>query len=65
MGMNVGITEYTIAIISTDKEIKNAGCPVFYAKSDEELQQKAFIMAKCVGGMVHSLTDETLIVVKH
>ncbi len=65
MGMNVGITEYTLAIITTDKEVKNAGCPTFYAKNDKELQQKALLMAKSVGGMVHAITEETLIVVKH
>ena len=65
IGMNIGITEYTLAIITTDKEVKNAGCPTFYAKNDKELQQKALLMAKSVGGMVHAITEETLIVVKH
>jgi len=63
--MNVGITEYTLGIITTDKEMKNCGCPIFYASDDQDLHQKALVMAKSVGGMVHQITEGTLIVVKH
>ncbi len=65
MSINVGLTEYTIAIITMDKEVKNCGCPIFYVKDDNELQQKALLMSKSVGGMVHEMTEETLIIVKH
>lgn len=65
MGMNVGITEYTLAVITTNKEIQAGGCPIFYANNNEELQNKAMLMAKTVGGMVHQLEKETLIIVKH
>ena len=32
---------------------------------NDDLQNKAMLMAKSVGGMVHSITKGTLIVVKH
>ena len=41
------------------------GCPIIYADDNKDLQNKAMLMAKSVGGMVHSITKETLIVVKH
>ena len=41
------------------------GCPIFYADNNDDLQKKAMLMSKCVGGMVHALTDNILIVVKH
>ena len=66
MGMNVGITEYSLAIITTDKTLQvGGGCPIFYANDNDDLQNKAMLMAKSVGGMVHSITKGTLIVVKH
>lgn len=66
MGMNVGLNDYTLAIITTDKNMQNSGgCPIFYANDNKDLQHKAMLMAKCVGGMVHDMTNGTLIVVKH
>ncbi len=66
MGMNVGITEYSLAIITTDKNLQvGGGCPIFYANDNDDLQNKAMLMSKCVGGMVHAISDNILIVVKH
>ena len=66
MGMNVGITEYSLAIITTDNTLQvGGGCPIFYANDNDDLQNKAMLMSKCVGGMVHAISDNILIVVKH
>ena len=66
MGMNVGITDYTLGIITTDKGMKTVGgCPIIYADDNKDLQYKAMLMSKSVGGMVHFISKETLIVVKH
>lgn len=66
MGMNIGLNEYTLAVITTNKEMKSVGgCPIFYAENEKDLQHKAMLMAKCVSGMVHDMTNGTLIIVKH
>lgn len=66
MGNDIGINSYTLAIITTDKSMNTSGgCPIFYANNDDDLQKKALLMAKCVDGMVHQISDEVLIVVKH
>lgn len=66
MGMNIGITDYTLGIITTDKSMKTVGgCPIIYADDNDDLQNKAMLMSKCVGGMVHAISDNILIVVKH
>ncbi len=66
MGMNVGITEYSLAIITTDKNLQvGGGCPIFYANDNDDLQNKAMLMSKCVSGMVHAISDNILIIVKH
>jgi hypothetical protein len=66
MGQNIGLSEYTLAVLTTDKNMSPVGgCPIFYADNDDDLQQKALLMSKCVSGMVHQLTKGTLIIVKH
>ena len=66
MGKDVGINSYTLAVITTDKNMNTSGgCPIFYANNDDDLQNKAMLMAKCVDGIVHHIPDEILIVVKH
>ncbi|MGL5314878.1 MAG: capping complex subunit for YIEGIA [Peptostreptococcaceae bacterium] len=66
MGINIGITEYSLAVLTTDKNMQiGGGCPIFYADDNKDLQKKAMLMAKCVGGMVHAISDNTLIIVKH
>ncbi|MEG0050830.1 MAG: hypothetical protein RR712_01515 [Terrisporobacter sp.] len=66
MSQNIEINSATMAVITTDKSMNTiGGCPIFYAKNDEELQKRAMLFAKCVNGMVHEITDEVLIVVKH
>ena len=66
MGNDIGINSYTLAVITTDKNMNTSGgCPIFYANDDYDLQKKALLMAKCVDGMVHQISDEVLIVVKH
>ena len=43
----------------------SGGCPIIYADDNKDMQNKAMLMAKSVGGMVHFITKGTLIVVKH
>ncbi len=63
---DVGITEYALAVVTTNKEMKyGGGCPIFYAEDNTELQKKSMLMAKSVGGMVHQIEQNTLIIVKH
>lgn len=66
MSDNIEINSATLALITTDKNMNTiGGCPIFYADNDEELQKRAMLFAKCVNGMVHQITDEILIVVRH
>ena len=66
MGQNIEINSATLAIITTNKNFNaSGGCPIFYANNDEELQKRSLLFAKCVGGMVHEITEDILIVVKH
>ena len=66
MSDNIEINSATLAVITTDKNMNTiGGCPIFYANNDDELQKRAMLFAKCVNGMVHQISDEVLIVVRH
>jgi hypothetical protein len=65
MGINIGITEAVLAIITMDKNMKSASYPVFYAENKEELENRALIISKTMGGMVHDALNGTLMIVKH
>lgn len=66
MGNDIGINSYTMAVITTDKNMNiSGGCPLFYANDDDDMQNKALLVAKCMDGMVHQITEEILIVVRH
>ena len=66
MGNDVGINSFTLGIITTDKNMSTSGgCPVFYADNEDDLQNKAMLVAKCVDGMVHQISEDLLIIVKH
>ena len=63
---DMSIDDFTLAIITTDKKMTSSGgCPIFYASDDDDMQNKAMLMAKCVDGVVHEIAKETLIIVKH
>lgn len=40
MGNDIGINSYTLAVITTDKNMNTSGgCPIFYANDDDDLQK--------------------------
>lgn len=66
MGKDISINSYTLAVITTDKNMSGStGCPVFYANNDDDMQKQALLVAKCMDGMVHQISEEVLIVVRH
>lgn len=66
MGIDIGINSFTLAIITTDKNMSTSGgCPIFYANDEDDLQNKALLMAKCLDGIVHQISEGVLIIVRH
>ena len=54
-----------LAVITTKKEQIGGGAPIFVRETLEEVQQTAFTLEKILDGMVHYVTEETLIIVRH
>jgi hypothetical protein len=63
--MGVSLEKYILAIITTEQRQIGGGAPIFYAKDDRELQQISFTLEKILDGVVHEITPNTLIIVKH
>lgn len=54
-----------LAVITTKKEQIGGGAPIFVMETSEEVQKTAFTLEKILDGMVHYVTDDTLIIVRH
>lgn len=55
-----------LAIVTTDKEqIGGGGVPIFYCNNADEQQHIAFTLEKCLDAIVHEITSQTYIIVKH
>lgn len=55
-----------LAIVTTDKgQIGGGGVPFFYCQNADEQQQVAFTLEKCLDAVVHEITPNTMIIVKH
>lgn len=63
--MDIGLNDYIIAIVTTDKDMKSNTVPIFYAKDREDLEKRSLMISKCVTGMVHDVLNDTFIIVKH
>jgi len=64
--MEIGITDFIIAVITTNKEmVSSAMTPVFYARDEAHKERLALLIAKTTRGMVHDLESGTYIIVKH
>ncbi len=63
--MSVEITGMILAAITTEPSEVGGGMPIFYVQNTDELQSKAISLANILDGMVHEVTPNTLIIVKH
>ncbi|WP_242967837.1 capping complex subunit for YIEGIA [Tepidibacter mesophilus] len=63
--MDIGLSDYIIAIVTTDKNMKSNTVPIFYAKDRDDLERRSLVISKCVMGMVHDALNDTFIIVKH
>ena len=54
-----------LAVITTKKETVAGGAPIFIESDKEQLQQTAFTLEKILDAMVHEISEDTLIIVRH
>jgi len=54
-----------LAVITTKKEQVAGGAPIFIMDTMEEVQKTAFTLEKILDGMVHQVTEQSVIIVRH
>jgi len=54
-----------LAVITVAKDSIAGGAPIFVEPTKERMQQTAFTLEKILDAMVHEVSEETLIVVRH
>lgn len=64
--MDIKVSEYILAIVTTDMtKIQGGGCPVFYAGDEEEKKKISLLLARALGGVVHDLENGIYFICKH
>lgn len=54
-----------LAVITQSKEKIAGGAPIFIEPDKEKMQQLAFTLEKIMDAMVHEVSEDTLIIVRH
>ncbi|MDF2681388.1 MAG: hypothetical protein K0R47_2578 [Brevibacillus sp.] len=54
-----------LAVITLSKEKIAGGAPIFIEANKEKMQQVAFTLEKILDAMVHEVSEDTLIIVRH
>lgn len=54
-----------LAIVTLQKEMVAGGAPIFAVNNREELEKKSFTLEKILDAMVHEVTPDTFILVRH
>ncbi|MFM1652736.1 capping complex subunit for YIEGIA [Brevibacillus sp. B_LB10_24] len=54
-----------MAVITTQKEQIAGGAPIFIMPNHEKMQRVAITLEKILDGMVHQVTPDILIIVRH
>lgn len=54
-----------LAIVTLQKEGIAGGAPIFVVNSKEDLEKQSFTLEKILDAMVHEVTPDTFILVRH
>ena len=54
-----------LAVVTRKRDEVAGGAPIFIQESKEKVQQTAFTLEKILDGMVHQISEETVIIVRH
>jgi hypothetical protein len=59
------ISEFILAVVTTQPETVGGAVPIFYARDDEEKERLALYLSRILKAIVHDLENGTYIIVKH
>ncbi|HEU4964696.1 MAG TPA: hypothetical protein VFV52_12695 [Bacilli bacterium] len=59
------LTNYILAVCTTDRDSVGGSGPIFYCQDEEELQKTSLYLEKIMDALAHELRPGTMILVKH
>ncbi|SFE91672.1 hypothetical protein SAMN04487969_10983 [Paenibacillus algorifonticola] len=54
-----------VAVVSSNRDVSGGGAPIFFAGSEQELEQTAFLLEKILNANAHNLKNGVIILVNH
>ncbi|MBE3597736.1 MAG: hypothetical protein IMX02_02665 [Limnochordaceae bacterium] len=63
--VRIRASEWVLAVITTDREYRPAGAPVFYARDRDDLERIALYLCRSALATAHEVTPGTLIIMRH
>lgn len=63
--MDVQLTKFIVAVITTKPSRATGGAPVLVAKSRDEMAHMANHLENILDAMAHELADDVMVLVKH
>ncbi|HEY8498380.1 MAG TPA: hypothetical protein VIK90_03935 [Limnochordales bacterium] len=58
-------SEWILAVVTTDREYRGTGAPVFFARDRAELERMALYLSRVTLGSAHEIAPGTLIIMRH
>ncbi|MGZ4134236.1 MAG: capping complex subunit for YIEGIA [Tumebacillaceae bacterium] len=62
---DTAITNYILAVCTTQRESVVGSAPIFYCQDEQELQATATALEKIMDAMAHEIRPGVVIMVKH
>ncbi|MGI6082563.1 MAG: capping complex subunit for YIEGIA [Limnochordia bacterium] len=63
--MDVDLKRSIMAVVTMHSDRVSGGAPIFLARDQTELEAMAAAIARVMAGMVHEVSEGTLMIVKH
>ncbi|NLP36217.1 MAG: hypothetical protein GX357_01005 [Firmicutes bacterium] len=63
--MEVSITKAILAAVTTTRDERITGVPVFYAETEEEMVEMSVILSRVMEAVAHDMGNGVYIIVKH
>lgn len=54
-----------VAVVTCSREVAGGGVPVFFARTEQEREQVARLLAKILRGTIHDLQNGAYVIVRH
>jgi hypothetical protein len=62
---DTAVTNFILAVVTTQRDSVGGSGPIFYCQDEDELQKVSLYLEKILDAMAHQIRPGTMIMVKH